>query len=82
MTILAPADHLQTNTCYEEFSIDLSTVVPDIKGPISLSTKYTALGQCAPAIAGAGWVQSVDYDNADCVKPPQVHKQSVVACDS
>ena len=36
---------------------------------IALSTKYTSLGQCAPAIAGLGWVQSTDYDTQDCTKP-------------
>ena len=68
VTILAPADHLNTNQCYEEFSLDLSSVAPDQTKPISLSTKYTSLGECAPAIAGAGWVEAVDYDNADCTK--------------
>ena len=58
----------------QEFSVDLSSL--HITAPsgepltsIALSTKYTSLGQCAPAIAGLGWVQSTDYDTQDCTKP-------------
>jgi hypothetical protein len=69
VTIRAPADNLHTNTCYEEFSLDLSSVGGPAD-PIALSTKYTSLGQCAPAIAGAGWVQSTDYDNDQCSDTP------------
>ena len=68
MQIFAPADHLNTNQCYSEFSLDLRSVGGP--GPIALSTKYTTLGQCAPAIAGVGWVRSTDYDNADCTNTP------------
>ena len=67
--IKSPADNLVTGTCYEEFRLDLHTVIPSLDKPLALSTKYTSLGQCAPAIAGAGWVRSTDFDNADCSKP-------------
>jgi hypothetical protein len=66
--IYAPADNLNTNQCYPEFSLDLTSIGGP--GPLALSTKYTTLGQCAPAIAGVGWVRSTDYDNADCTDTP------------
>ena len=66
--IYAPADDLNTNQCYPEFSLDLRSIGGP--GPLSLSTKYTSLGQCAPAIAGVGWVRSTDYDNGECTDAP------------
>lgn len=78
--IFTTADNLNTNQCYPEFSLDLSTVGGPAD-PIALSTKYTALGQCAPAIAAQGWVRSTDYDNGECsdTDTPAPHRLLQVA---
>ena len=68
VTITAPSNRLVAGQCYEEFSIDFSSVDATINGgkPVATSTKYIELGQCSPAIAGLGSITTTDYDNEHC----------------
>lgn len=43
--IMAPSNNLVAGTCYEDFSLDYSSLTTKANAVLSMSTKYTALGQ-------------------------------------